>query len=173
MDSTSTGPALAGIACSTFLADHIVRNVLTATCVLRAAPLQVHRCLVDIRNQVEGSRWWAWGKKKQTVTPRTEILLDPFRVYIIFSPALGEKEGPFGKASKRQRKLTKNRSINPHLPPPSPPGCTFPLPGFPARLLVLPPLLVLIPPPAPPGAGLRCSCVLPGLRGSHRSPHAG
>lgn len=46
-------------------------------------------------------------KEKQTVTPGTEILLDPFRVCIIFSAALGEEEGPFGKASKRQRKKQK------------------------------------------------------------------
>lgn len=65
VDSTSTGPALAGVTSSTFLADHIVRNVLPATRVLRTAPFQVHRRLVDIWNQVEGSRWWTWGKKNR------------------------------------------------------------------------------------------------------------
>jgi hypothetical protein len=72
VDPTSTGPALAGVTSSTFLADHIVRNVLTTTCVLRTAPFQVHWCLIDIWNQVEGSRWWAW-RKKNTITPRNEV----------------------------------------------------------------------------------------------------
>lgn len=64
VDPTSTGPALAGISSSTPLAHHIVGDVLAATCVLRTAPLQVHRSLVDIWNQIQGSRWRAWGKEK-------------------------------------------------------------------------------------------------------------
>lgn len=65
---------------------------------------------------------------------------------------------------------TKNRSINPHLPPPSPPWLHF-SPGFPARLLVLPPLLLLIPGSS---SGRRAPLFLraPGVAGSHRSPHA-
>lgn len=48
VDSTSAGPALAGIAGSTFLAYHVVGDVLAATRVLRTAPFQVHRSLIDI-----------------------------------------------------------------------------------------------------------------------------
>lgn len=48
VDPTSTGSALAGIASSTFLAHHIVGDVLAAARVLRTAPFQVHRCLIDI-----------------------------------------------------------------------------------------------------------------------------
>lgn len=63
VNSTPTGSTLAGITSSTFLANHIVRNVLAATCVLRTAPFQVHWGLIDVWNQVEGSRWWTWRRK--------------------------------------------------------------------------------------------------------------
>lgn len=43
-------------------------------------------------------------REKQTVTPSTETLSDSFRVSIILSLP---KEGPLGKASKRQGELTK------------------------------------------------------------------
>lgn len=42
VDPTSTGSALAEITSSTFLAHHIVGNILAATCVLGTAPFQVH-----------------------------------------------------------------------------------------------------------------------------------
>ena len=48
VDPTSTGSALAGVTCSTLLAHDIVGNVLAATRVLRTAPFQVHRSLIDI-----------------------------------------------------------------------------------------------------------------------------
>lgn len=57
---------------------------------------------------------------------------------------------------------TKNRSINPHLPPPSPPWLHFSPASPPASSSSL---LSFFRSRAPPrGAGLRCSCVLPGLR---------
>lgn len=48
-------------------------------------------------------------------------------------------------------------------------------PGFPARLLALPPLLLPIPdssPPSPPSAGALPLLRVPGVAGSHRAPHA-
>ena len=48
VDPTSTGSALAGVTCSTLLAHDSVGNVLAATRVLRTAPFQVHRSLIDI-----------------------------------------------------------------------------------------------------------------------------
>lgn len=52
VDPTATGSALARITSSTFLAHHIVGNVLAAARVLRTAPFQVHWSLIDFWNQV-------------------------------------------------------------------------------------------------------------------------
>lgn len=57
---------------------------------------------------------------------------------------------------------TKNRSINPHLPPPSPPWLHFSPASPPASSSSLRSFFRSRAPPR--GAGLRCSCVLPGLR---------
>lgn len=100
VDSTSTGPAFAGITSSTFLADHVVRNVLTATCVLRAAPFQVHRCLVDIRNQVEGSRWWAWGKKNRPLHQGLRSFWTPLEFVLSFLQLQESRKAHLAKQAK-------------------------------------------------------------------------
>lgn len=55
--TAAAGPAAAGVASTTPLADHIIGDVFPTAFVLGRAPLQVHRCLVDVGNQVLGSRW--------------------------------------------------------------------------------------------------------------------
>lgn len=55
--TAAAGPAAAEVAGTAPLAHHTVGDVFPTTFVLRGAPLQVHRCLIDIGNQVLGSRW--------------------------------------------------------------------------------------------------------------------
>lgn len=57
--TAAAGPAAAQVTGTTPLAYHIVGDVLPTTFVLGGSPLQVHRGLIDIGNQVLGSRWRA------------------------------------------------------------------------------------------------------------------
>lgn len=108
MDPTSAGSALAGIPSSAFLAYHIVGNVLTATCVLRTAPFQVHWSLIDIWNQIEGSRWWAW-RKKENILSHQELKWSFWNLsgLILVSAAIRSKMGTLGKESEKQVKPAK------------------------------------------------------------------